>query len=197
MTPMPRIHSVAVFLGSRFGHDPQWREAAHALGVGLAQAGIRLVYGGGGVGLMGVLANAALAAGGEVFGVIPDFLTRREAAHPGPMELVVTHTMHDRKRRMVEAADAFITMPGGIGTYDETIEVLSWRQLGLHAKPILICDIAGSAAPLLSLLREAVAQGFAGPETDGFYETHPSVAALLTRLSGLPTPTGTLRSTRL
>lgn len=180
---MPRIHSVAVFLSSRFGDNPAWREAATALGAGLARAGIRVVYGAGGVGLMGVLADAALAAGGEVFGVIPDFLVRREAAHPGPIETVVTSTMHDRKLRMADAADAFVTMPGGIGTYDETIEVISWRQLGLHKKPILICDIAGSATPLLGLLRGAVAQGFAGPETDGFYEVHPSVDAVLARLA--------------
>ena len=184
MPPTP-IRSVAVFCGSRFGHDPAFTEAGAALGAGLARAGIRLVYGGGGVGLMGVVADAALSNGGAVLGIIPEFLQRREVAHAGVGEMVVTGTMHDRKRRMFDAADAFVTMPGGLGTFDETIEIVTWRQLGLHDKPILVCDVAGWAQPLLATLRGAVDQGFAGPETLRLYEVLDSVDAVLARLAAL------------
>ena len=132
-------------------------------GTGWREAGIRLVYGGGRIGLMGVMADAALAAGGTVLGVIPEFLTRREVAHEGITELVVTASMHSRKQRMFEAADAFVSLPGGLGTLDETIEIITWRQLGLHAKPILICDVAGSAAPFLATIEAAIAADFAAP----------------------------------
>ncbi len=160
---MPDIHAVAVFCGSRTGNDPAYRAAAQALGHGLASAGIRLVYGGGRIGLMGILADAALAAGGTVTGVIPEFLTRREVAHPAITELIVTDSMHSRKQRMFEAADAFISLPGGLGTLDETIEIITWRQLGLHAKPILICDVVGSAAPFLAAIEATIDADFAGP----------------------------------
>src|SRR5215211_580073 len=142
---MTAIHSIAVFCGSRSGNDPIFAEAGRLLGRGLAQRGIRLVFGGGRVGLMGVIADAVLEAGGSVLGVIPDFLTRREMAHQGVTDMVITDSMHDRKRQMYEESDAFLMMPGGIGTLDEIIEVISWRQLGLHDKPILFCDIGGSA----------------------------------------------------
>ena len=187
--PMPTIpRSVAVFCGSRFGHDPAFRAAAQALGDGLARAGIRLVYGGGNVGLMGVTADAALAADGKVLGIIPTFLQRREVAHAGPVELVITDTMHDRKRRMSEAAHAFVVMPGGLGTFDEAIEITTWRQLALHDKPIFICNVNGWADPYLNLLQAAVKQGFAPPETSGLYETVPDVPTLLTRLATVPVP---------
>lgn len=184
----PRIRSVAVFCGSRFGEGVRYRAASEALGRGIAAAGMRLVYGGGRVGLMGVVADAALAGGGSVFGVIPDFLQRREVAHGGAVELVITDTMHDRKRRMFEAADAFVTMPGGLGTFDETIEITTWRQLGLHDKPILICDVDGWAQPYLAMMREAVTQGFADPATSRLYEVLPDVAAVLARLDALARP---------
>ena len=187
MPPQP-VHSVAVFCGSRAGHDPAYAEAAAALGGGLAAAGLRLVYGGGGVGLMGVVADAALAAGGEVLGIIPEFLQRREVAHAGVGDMVVTGTMHDRKRRMFDAADAFVTMPGGLGTFDETIEITTWRQLALHDKPILICDVAGWAQPYLASLQAAVDQGFAGPECLRLFEVLPDVDAVLARLTLLTSP---------
>ena len=186
--PPSAIRSVAVFCGSRFGHDPIHTEAAAALGRGLATAGIRLVYGGGGVGLMGIVADAALAAGGEVLGVIPEFLQRREVAHAGVGTLVVTDSMHDRKRRMFDAADAFITMPGGLGTFDETIEITTWRQLGLHDKPILVCDVAGWAKPYLATIQAAIDQGFAGPECLLLYEVLPDVDAVLARLAAITSP---------
>lgn len=183
-----QLSSVAVFCGSRFGADPAFRAAATALGAGLATAGLRLVYGGGCIGLMGVVADAALASGGSVLGIIPDFLQRREVAHGGAIELVVTDTMHDRKRRMFEAADAFVTMPGGLGTFDETIEITTWRQLGLHDKPILICDLHGWAQPYLAALHAAIAQGFADPATADLYETLPDVPSVLARLEALARP---------
>ena len=184
---MPSIsRSVAVFCGSRFGHDPAFRAAAHALGHGLAQAGIRLVYGGGNVGLMGVTADAALAAGGQVLGIIPSFLQRREVAHTGAVDLVITDTMHDRKRRMSDAAHAFVVMPGGLGTFDEAIEITTWRQLELHDKPIYICNVHGWADAYLALLHAAIEQGFAPPTTAALYETVPDVPTLLTRLATIP-----------
>jgi uncharacterized protein (TIGR00730 family) len=187
---MPEISSVAVFCGSRLGSRPEFAGAAQYLGTGLAHAGIRLVYGGGKNGMMGVLADAVLDAGGAVLGVIPDFLTKWEVAHPGVTEMTVVDSMHDRKRRMAEAADAFVTLPGGIGTMDETIEIISWRQLRLHDKPIYICDIDGSAAPLVSAVDGMIAQGFAPPEARELFAVVNGVAALLELLGRAPRGTG-------
>ena len=182
---VPQIKTVAVFCGSRPGRLPAYRDAAGALGGGLAKAGLRLVYGGGRIGLMGALADAALAAGGTVIGIIPEFLTRLEVAHEGVTELVVTDSMHVRKRRMFELADAFVTLPGGLGTLDETVEILTWRQLGLHDKPILLCDVAGSAEPLVTTIEAAIDRGFAGPESRLLYEVVPGVPGVLRRLAQL------------
>ena len=189
-SPTHPIRSVAVFCGSRFGNDPAYRDAAEALGAGIAGAGWRLVYGGGRVGLMGVVADAVLAGGGTVFGVIPDFLQRREVAHHGTVDLVITDTMHARKMRMFEAADAFVTMPGGLGTFDETIEITTWRQLGLHDKPVLICDVLGWAQPYLGALDAAIAQGFAAASSRALYEVLPDVDSLLARLHAAERPAG-------
>ena len=184
--------SVAVFCGSRLGHDPAYAEAARALGRGLAEAGMTLVYGGGRVGLMGEVATAALAAGGEVKGVIPDFLMKWEVAHRGVTDMEVTDTMHSRKHRMFELADAFVTLPGGIGTLDETIEVLSWRQLRLHAKPILFCDVGGSARAFVAAIDAAVEQGFASADVRGYIEVLEGADAVLARLAELPVQAGGL-----
>jgi hypothetical protein len=182
---MSEIHAVAVYCGSRIGNDPAYRAAARELGHGLATAGIRLVYGGGRIGLMGVMADAALAAGGKVLGVIPEFLTRREVAHPAVTDIVVTDSMHSRKQRMFEAADAFVSLPGGLGTLDETIEIVTWRQLGLHTKPILICNIAASASPFLATIEASIAAEFAPPATRELYEVVDGVPATLQRLMQL------------
>jgi uncharacterized protein (TIGR00730 family) len=187
---MPHIRTVAVFCGSHPGHDPACRVAAEGLGAGLAQAGIGLVYGGGRVGLMGAVAEAALAAGGRVIGVIPDFLTRREVAHAGVTEMIVTDSMHSRKRRMFELADAFVSLPGGLGTLDETIEIITWRQLRLHDKPILLCDVEGSAAPLLAAIEAAIERGFAFPDVRRLFEVSDGVDQLLHRLNTLATAEG-------
>jgi len=171
-----------VFCGSRFGNDAVYREASTALGQGIAAAGWRLVYGGGRVGLMGVVADAVLAGGGDVLGIIPEFLQRREVMHQGVTRMLVTATMHDRKRLMFDAADAFVVMPGGLGTYDETIEITTWRQLGLHNKPVLICDVAGWAQPYLATVQSAIDRGFADPAVTGLQEVLPDVPATLARL---------------
>ena len=140
--PFP-IQSVAVFCGARTGADPAHAAAARELGSALAEAGMTLIYGGGGLGLMGEVARAAVEAGGRVRGVIPEFLTRIERPYDALTELEVTGSMHTRKTRMYELADAFVTLSGGLGTLDETVEVLTWRQLDLHDKPIIVLEERG------------------------------------------------------
>ena len=153
-----------MFCGASTGNAPYFAAAARELGRGIAEAGMRLVYGGGRVGLMGEVADAAVQAGGVVIGVIPEFLTRREVAHDDISELIVTPDMHTRKRRMFELSDAFVSFAGGLGTLDETFEILTWRQLKLHDKPVLVCDVGGAAAPLLAAIEGAIGMGFARPE---------------------------------
>jgi uncharacterized protein (TIGR00730 family) len=189
------IRSVAVFCGSRSGNDPACRTAALALGRGLAEAGITLVYGGGRIGLMGAVADGAIEGGGRVIGVIPEFLTRREVAHPGVPDLEVTDSMHSRKQRMFALADAFVALPGGLGTLDELVEIITWRQLGLHDKPILICDVsppgrevqggATGAQAFLRLVEAVIAAGFADASARRLFELAEGVPALLTRLHAL------------
>jgi uncharacterized protein (TIGR00730 family) len=187
--PLRKIRRLCVYCGSSGAVDRRYREAAGELGTRLAAAGIGLVYGGGRVGLMGLLADAVLAAGGEVTGIIPARLRDAELAHPGATELLVVESMHDRKRLMAEKADAFAILPGGVGTLDETFEILSWKQLGLHDKPILLVDIGGYWAPLRALLDHIVESGFARPETRGLLRVVPSVAAVIATLSAEPGPT--------
>jgi uncharacterized protein (TIGR00730 family) len=183
---MPAIKAVTVFGGAASGHDPVCRETAIALGRGLAEAGITVVFGGGSIGMMGAVADGALDAGGEVIGIIPDFLARREVAHTAVSEMIVTDSMHSRKRRMFELSDAFVTLPGGLGTLDETFEMITWRQLDLHAKPIIICDVGGWAQPFLDLVDALIAQGFAPSDARQFYEVLPSAEAVVARLVELP-----------
>ena len=156
-----RAKVVCVFCGARKGADPRWMQLAAELGRGLAQQGHILLYGGGHVGLMGELADAALAAGGKVIGVIPESLMRREVGHRGLTELEVVPDMHLRKQRMIERSQAFITLPGGLGTLDELFEVLTLAQLGEHHHPMILLDPVGYFDSLNSLLEQIVAQGFA------------------------------------
>lgn len=151
---------VCLFCGSARGRADVYREAADRLGRTLAERGIGLVYGGGDVGLMGVAADAAIARGGEVVGVIPRRLVQMEVAHRGISELIVVETMHERKARMTELSDAFVALPGGIGTMDELFESLTWAQLGYHDKPVGLLNTAGFFDPLLALLDHYVAEGF-------------------------------------
>jgi uncharacterized protein (TIGR00730 family) len=185
---MSQIRTVAVFCGASSGDDPIFLAQARALGEGLAARHITLVYGGGRVGLMGAVADATLAAGGKVVGVIPEFLTRLEVIHEGVGDMLVVDSMHTRKQRMFELSDAFISLPGGLGTLDETIEIITWRQLGLHDKPVLICDVDGSAEPLLAAMEYAIRRGFARPENRRLWEAHHGVAAVLARLETLGQP---------
>ena len=187
---MSDVHSVAVFCGSTTGNDPAHAAAAARFGTALAHAGMRLVYGGGKVGLMGVIADAALAAGGTVVGIIPEFLRAREVAHPGITETIVTDSMHTRKRRMFDLADAFVSLPGGLGTFDETIEIITWRQLKLHDKPILIADLNGAFTPLVATIDSAIAAGFARSESRALFEVTTSVEATIERLKHLATVRG-------
>jgi uncharacterized protein (TIGR00730 family) len=152
--------AVAVYCGSRFGDAPAFAEAARALGRLIAQDGATLVYGGGRVGLMGAVADAALAAGGRVVGVIPQALMDREVGHVGLSELHVVQTMHDRKQLMAERADAFISLPGGIGTLEELYEMWSWQQLGYHDKPVALLNVDGYYDSLLEFMRVSHVRGF-------------------------------------
>lgn len=151
---------ICVFCGSSAGARPAYRAAAAALGRTLAARGIALVYGGGSVGLMGAVADAALEAGGEVIGVIPRALQLRELAHARLTTLHVVSSMHERKAKMAELADAFVALPGGMGTLEELAEILTWAQLGLHARPCGLFDVAGYYAPLIAFFDQAAAEGF-------------------------------------
>jgi uncharacterized protein (TIGR00730 family) len=157
---MNRNFSVAVYCGSRFGDSPAFADAARALGELIGRSGDTLVYGGGRVGLMGTVADAVMAAGGKVFGVIPQALMDREVGHAGLTELHVVQTMHERKQLMAERADAFISLPGGIGTLEEMYEVWSWQQLGYHDKPVALLNVDGYYDALLEFHRVMHNRGF-------------------------------------
>ena len=163
MPGMSKIKTICVYCGSGPGSNPRFIEAAIALGKVLAEKRIRLVYGGGSIGLMGALATAALDHGGTVTGIIPDFLTSRENALTRVQELIVTPDMHERKRLMFERSDAFVALPGGVGTLEELVEQMTWKQLGRHSKPILLANIDGFWEPLLALLAHMRATQFIRP----------------------------------
>jgi uncharacterized protein (TIGR00730 family) len=183
---MKKIKRLCVYCGSSGAVEARYREAASELGARLGAAGIELVYGGGRVGLMGLLADAVLTTNGKVTGIIPRRLLDAEVAHLGVTELVVVDSMHDRKRLMAEKADAFAVLPGGIGTLDELFEMLSRKQLELHDKPILLVDIGGYWAPLRALLDHIVVNGFARPQTRRLLHVVPSVSGLMAALSEEP-----------
>ena len=160
---MSTIKTVCVYCGSGPGTHPSFVESAIALGKSLAENGVGLVYGGGSIGLMGAVATSVLEHGGMVTGIIPEFLTKRENALTGAQELIVTHDMHERKRLMFERSDAFIALPGGIGTLEELVEQLTWQQLGRHSKPILLANIENFWEPLLELLDHMRSTAFIRP----------------------------------
>jgi len=180
-----RPFSVCVYCGSRPGADPRHAEAARAIGTLIGARGARLVYGGGRVGLMGVVADAALAAGALALGVIPRSLMEREVGHRGLTELQVVETMHERKRRMAEQADAFVALPGGIGTFEELFEVWTWRQLGYHDQPIGLLNVAGYYDPLLAFMRQTERAGFVSADTLAMLAVDDDPARLLERLAAL------------
>jgi len=180
------MRRVAVFCGSRTGTDPAFVACGTALGRELAGRGLGLVYGGGRVGLMGVVADAVLEAGGTVTGVIPEFMSQRELAHLGATEMRVVGSMHERKRVMSELADAFIALPGGLGTLDELVEILTWAQLRFHAKPCGLLNVAGYFDLLLAFFDHAVAQGLIRPEHRALLAVEEAPARLLERFAQPP-----------
>ena len=185
---MTTVKSLCVYCGSSTGADARHREAAARLGRLLAERGIELVFGGGRIGLMGVIADAALAAGGRVTGVIPRNLTSAELAHEGVSEMVVVDSMHARKQRMFELSQAFAVLPGGLGTLDEGIEIITWKQLRLHDKPIVLVDVAGYWGPFRALVESVIAGGFARPEAAALFTVVKSVDDILPTLAAMPEP---------
>lgn len=183
------LRRVCVYAGSNRGARADYGAAAGKLADALVGRGLGVVYGGGNVGLMGVLADAVLDAGGEVIGVIPEALLAREVAHDGLTELRVVGSMHERKAAMTELADAFVALPGGFGTIEELVEVLTWSQLGLHAKPCALLDVAGYYAPLVAFFDHAVSEGFLRPQHREMLVVEQDADALLDRLTAWSPPT--------
>jgi uncharacterized protein (TIGR00730 family) len=173
------IRSVCVFCGSAPGVRPSYSQAARELGTELGRAGITLVYGGGRLGLMGIVADAALAAGGRAVGVIPRMLIDRELAHPGLTRQHVVTTMHERKTLMAELSDAFVGLPGGMGTFDELVEIVTWAQLGLHAKPVVLANVDDYFRALYAMLDNAVAEGFVTPQSRARWRNAQSVTEVM------------------
>lgn len=183
MTP---LRALCVYCAASQRTNPRYRETATLLGRRAAERGIEIVYGGGHVGLMGALADAALKAGGRVTGVIPEHLMTRELGHSGVSELVVVESMHARKLRMFELSDAFAILPGGLGTLDETFEILTWRQLEMHDKPIVLLDDGGYWRPLRDLIAHQVAENFVRPEHAAQLHVAEDVDGLFALLDALP-----------
>jgi hypothetical protein len=177
------MRRICVFTGSSAGTRPHYRAAAEELGTLLAQRGIGLVYSGAHVGLMGVVADAALALGGEVIGVIPTALVKREIAHPRLTDLRIVASMHERKATMADLADGFIALPGGLGTLEEFLEILTWGQLGLHRKPCGLLNVQGYFVPLLSLIEHAIDEGFIKRQYRPLITVSASPPALLDALA--------------
>jgi len=180
--------SLCVYCGSSAGLDSRHAEAARELGRRMAERRIRLIYGGARIGMMGVLADALLAGGGEVVGIIPGHLDRAEVGHRGATELIVVDSMHRRKYMMFELSDAFAILPGGLGTLDEAFEILTWRKLGLHDKPVILVDIAGYWRGLLALIDHVVDQGFASPADRNLYRVVSGIDELLEAVETAPRP---------
>ncbi len=182
-----KIERICVFCGSYSGAREVYAEQARALGRAMASRGIGLVYGGGGIGMMGTVADAVIEAKGKVIGVIPYALATKERAHPsgnenGSVELRIVNTMHERKALMAELSDAFIALPGGFGTYDELFEIITWGQLGIHQKPIGLLNVAGYFDPLLAMIERAIEEGFVLPRYRGLFVVSERVEDLLDRM---------------
>ena len=182
------LRSVCIFCAASPGAAPAYAEAAAEMGRLIAEAGLRLVYGGGSVGLMGVVARAARAAGGEVIGVIPGFLRYAEIPEDEVTKMHFVDSMHERKQMMFDLSDAFVSLPGGVGTMDETIEIMTWAQLGRHAKPIVLVDTLGYWSAFEAMLKKAVAEGFAKPSLANLYSVVSDPAAAIGILRGEQAP---------
>jgi hypothetical protein len=186
-TPSSTIDSVCVYCGSSDAADPAWLEAATQLGAALAADGLRLVYGGGGVGLMGACARSAHRAGGRVLGIIPQFLMQREIAL-AEVETVIVASMHERKIQMFEAADAFVVLPGAIGTLEEAVELLSWRRLGLHAKPIVFFNPGDFWRPLFDLFDRFIEARLVPEEFSGCWSAVDTIEQVIPAVRATPAP---------
>lgn len=180
------MKSVCIYCGSSTGNRPEYAQAARDMGRALADSGLALVYGGGKVGLMGMVADAVLAHGGTAIGVIPDALMQKEVGHLGLTELHVVRNMHERKQMMADRSDAFIAMPGGVGTYEELFETFTWLQLGYHAKPVGLLNVAGFYDGMLQFLRHAVGEGFLKTEHADLLHVADTPAGILDRLASAP-----------
>lgn len=191
---MAHIQSVCVYCASASNGPESHRVAAAELGTLLAENNIRLVFGGGHVGLMGIAADAALAAGGEVIGVIPEFLQDRELGHDGCDEMIVTPSMHSRKQKMAELSDGFAILPGGLGTLDEAFEIITWKQLNLHDKPIVIADIDGYWQPFKALLDHVADNRYMAPKNPPLIQWATSVAEIIPALQASPAEQQTFES---
>ncbi len=191
------VRAVCVYCGSGHGENPAYAEGAQVLGRALAEANIGLVYGGGGLGLMGEVARAALEAGGEVTGIIPEFLTEREHMLRDVTDLVVTADMHERKKLMFERSDAFVALPGGIGTLEELVEQLTWSQLGQHTKPIVIANINDFWSPFLHLLQHMRGQAFIRPGLEVGYEVVSDAHEIVPRVQALHAEAGAVQPATL
>ncbi len=185
---MKGLKAVCVFCGSSFGARPAYREAAQAMGRAIAQKGIQLVYGGGNVGLMGVVADAALAAGGRVIGVIPEFLVQKELAHKGLTELHIVQSMHERKAMMAMLSEGFIALPGGFGTFEEFCEILTWSQLKLHNKPHGLLNVEGYYDPLIRQFNQALSEQFISPAHRAMVLEETDPLRLLERMAEYEAP---------
>lgn len=186
---MTGIRSICVYCGSSGRVSDTFKQAAHDLGALIGGRGLDLIYGGGRVGLMGIVADAALAAGGRVIGIIPEHIQALEVEHTGLTELLVVDSMHTRKQLMVDRADAFVVLPGGLGTLDETFEILTWKQLRLHDKPIVNVNIDGYWDALVGLVEHVIRMGFARPEHRRMFQVVNRVSAVLEVLERQPEPT--------
>ena len=194
---MEQIRSLCVYCGSSDRGPEAHRDAARAFGREMADRRIRLVYGGGRVGVMGTLADAVLERGGEVTGIIPDFLMRYEVGHTGVSELEVVTTMHERKARMAELSDGFVVLPGGLGTLDELFEIVTWKQLGLHSKPIVVVNSGGYWEPLRTMIDGIVAQGYARAENAALARFVEAIDDVFPVLAELPAGAPAVASDRV
>jgi uncharacterized protein (TIGR00730 family) len=191
-----RVKSLCVFCGASPGNDPAWAEAGRTLGAMMAERGVQLIFGGGHVGMMGLVADAVLEGGGDAVGVIPEHLLEREVGHDRLTALHVVDTMHSRKQKMFELSDAFAVLPGGFGTLDETFEILTWRQLGLHGKPVVLLNTNGYWQPFEALVDSVIAAGFAPPTVAGLFAVAESPRQLFDVLDRAETPRGPADSGR-
>ena len=185
---MSNINSICVFCGSKNGINPAYEESARLLGELMAKRSVTLVYGGGRIGLMGVIADSILASGGKAIGIIPEFLEELEVGHESVTEQIITNSMHERKKHMFELSDGFVVLPGGLGTLDETLEIITWKQLRIHSKPIVVLNTGDYWSPLSDLVCSTVNGGFAHPAVNELYSMVDNVEDVFPALVAQPEP---------